>query len=170
MIKPEDLPDHALIIDVRSADEFAYGHITGSQNIPLEEIIRHVDRLKETNKPVYLSCQSGRRAEVAKNQLEQAGVTQLFCIDGGFNGWKQAGLPITAFKTGISIMRQVQIIVGVMVLMGFFYPPLWFFAPVAGLGMLVAGLTNTCMMAVLLAKMPWNQLADSASKSCCANK
>lgn len=54
-------------------------------------------------------------------------------------------------------MQQVQITVGLMVLIGSFYKPLWFIAPIAGLGLLIAGLTNTCMLALLLAKMPWNQ-------------
>jgi hypothetical protein len=62
-------------------------------------------------------------------------------------------------------MQQVQMIVGVMVLTGILYPPLWFLGLIAGTGMLVAGLTNTCMMARILGNMPWNKGVKTESCS-----
>lgn len=157
LVKPSNVPKNSLIIDVRSADEFAYGHIIGSQNIPLEELALHVMELRGKNEPVYLSCKSGRRAEVARQQLKQAGIEDVYCIAGGFNSWKKDKLPIHSYKSGISIMRQVHIIVGAMVLTGFLFSPLWVLTPIAGVGMLFSGVTNTCMMAAILSKMPWNK-------------
>ncbi len=157
-MKPEALQqnDYKNIVDVRSADEFVREHIPGSINIPLDELAQSVSQLKQLDN-IYLSCQSGRRAGQALQLLNSLGVQQAELLDGSLNGWKQRGYPTEKKLSGISIMRQVQIIVGVMVLTGLIFPEFKLLTWVAGLGMLVAGLSNTCMMAVLLSKLPWNQ-------------
>lgn len=155
---------HCQIIDVRTRDEFMREHIPNSINIPLDELSIHLEELR--NKPsLILSCRSGNRAEHAKATLETAGINNIQLLEGGIIGWKAHQKETVSLKSGISIMRQVQIIVGVMVLTGYFFPPLWFLAPIAGLGMLIAGLTDTCMMAVILGKLPWNKSTDHV-KNC----
>ena len=154
----------ATLIDVRSADEFAREHIVGSINIPLENLADSIDSLK-VYPQIVISCQSGKRAEQAYHLLSQCGLTNLTCLQGALNEWKRCGKPTQYFKSGISIMRQVQLIVGVMVLLGTFIKPLWFLAALAGCGMTIAGLTNTCMLAVILGKMPWNRLNTDNSCS-----
>lgn len=168
VVSPKLVPENDLIIDVRSEDEFSRGHIPGSQNIPLEILASKIHEIKTKEGSIYLSCQSGRRAEMARQQLEHKGITNILCIEGGYNGWKQSGLPTNADKRGISIMRQVQIIVGLMVLIGCAYQPLWFLTPLAGMGMLIAGLSNTCLMAIALGKMPWNKV-EPTTANCCAH-
>ena len=64
----------ALIIDVRSPQEFDQGHIKGSKNIPLNIIQREISSLKKTNKPIITVCQSGARSGMAKSMLKSAGI------------------------------------------------------------------------------------------------
>lgn len=161
-ITNNDIP---FIVDVRAQDEYMQEHIPGSQNIPLDELSNAVARLKSQNK-VIVSCRSGNRAGQACSQLEQLGLPNLQLLDGGLMGWKAAKRQTVSLKKGFSIMQQVQIIVGVMVLVGTFYNLLWFLAPIAGVGMLIAGLSNTCMMAVFLGKMPWNKTLPVTTQVC----
>ena len=64
----------ALIIDVRSAAEFAGGHVKGSVNIPLGEIQMHVREVKHEGKPVIACCRSGARSGSATDLLKRAGI------------------------------------------------------------------------------------------------
>lgn len=161
-VQNEDIP---FIVDVRTRDEYLQEHIPGSQNIPLEELATSLEQLK-TKEKIIVSCRSGNRANQACTQLEQLGLPDLQLLDGGLMGWKAANRETVSLRKGFSIMQQVQIIVGVMVLVGTFYKPLWLLAPIAGAGMLIAGLTNTCMMAVLLGKMPWNKIPLATTQQC----
>ena len=83
-------------------------------------------------------------------------------IEGGINAWKEAGLPVKKGKESISIQRQIQIMVGSAVLLGIglgltISPYFYLISAFFGGGLLFAGLSNTCMLAILLAKMPWNR-------------
>ena len=163
-VNAKEITDPARIIDVRTPDEYLQEHIPGSRNIPMDQIGIQAAQFKE--QPVILSCRTGRRASEAKVFLEAQGCTQVTVLEGGLQGWKAAGKPTQTFKKGYTIMQQVQIIAGSMILIGSFFKPFWFLAPLAGFGLLMAGLTNTCLMASLLSKVPWNRLPDHTSESC----
>ena len=64
----------AVIVDVRTAGEYANGHIKGSKNIPVNTIQREVANIKKWNKPVITVCQSGARSSMAKSVLKNAGI------------------------------------------------------------------------------------------------
>jgi|GEM_PF-84639 len=64
----------ALIIDVRTPDEYRGGHIKESVNIPLNLIPKKANELKRKNKPIVVCCRSGARSGMAANQLRQAGI------------------------------------------------------------------------------------------------
>jgi phage shock protein E len=64
----------AVIIDVRSPQEFDRGHIKGSKNIPVNIIQREMNAIKKLNKPVITVCQSGARSGMAKSVLKAAGI------------------------------------------------------------------------------------------------
>lgn len=64
----------AIIIDVRTPQEFDHGHIQGSKNIPLDKIQRELKTIKNFNKPVITVCRSGSRSGMAKRMLQNAGV------------------------------------------------------------------------------------------------
>ncbi len=153
------------IVDVRMPDEYLQEHVPGSRNIPLNRLPEYAERLGQRPE-VILSCRSGRRAEEARQLLETLGCPQAQVLDGGLLGWKAANKPTRSIKSGFSIMQQVQIIAGGMVVIGTLIKPLWFVALIAGLGLMAAGFTNTCMMAVLLAKMPWNRMDTEGQNNC----
>ncbi|MFM7469829.1 MAG: rhodanese-like domain-containing protein [Vampirovibrionales bacterium] len=165
MIAPTQVAPEAYhtIIDVRSLQEFLPEHIPESRNIPLETLSAQGSLLREYPH-IILSCASGKRALQAYEQLQAMGFTQVSILEGSLAGWKQARLKTISLRRGFSVMQQVQLLVGMMILIGVYYPPLKLLVPIAGVGLLMAGLTNTCMMANVLARMPWNQ--SSAQQTC----
>ena len=81
-----------LIVDVRTPQEFASGHIPGALNIPHDQITQHLDAL-ESDRGVALYCMVGPRARLGERSLLDSGVKQVFHIEGGLAAWKAAGLP-----------------------------------------------------------------------------
>ena len=81
------------LIDVRTAAEYAGGHLAGAKLIPVQEL---ADRLAEIDKrkPVLLYCRSGHRSGTALKMLEEHGFTGAKHIEGGINAWQAAGLPV----------------------------------------------------------------------------
>jgi len=85
------------ILDVRTADEYASGHIPGAINISHQDISAHIKELtayKEKNIVVY--CQSGRRARIAQNVLAKAGFPNVYHLRGDMTAWRKAGRPTEA--------------------------------------------------------------------------
>ncbi len=76
------LQDGAVIIDVRTPEEFKSGHIPQSQNIPLQSIQQKLADIKKKNKPVIACCASGGRSSMATTMLKNAGIE---AVNGG--GW-----------------------------------------------------------------------------------
>ena len=73
----------AIIIDVRTKNEFTLGAIVGSKNIPLQVIQSKITEIKKLNKPIITCCASGMRSGSAANLLNSHGIET---INGG--GWK----------------------------------------------------------------------------------
>ena len=89
-----DNADTLMLVDVRSADEYAGGHIKGSRLLPLPTLqARHKELPKDT--PVVITCRSGARSRSACEQLSQLGFTNLTNLQGGVMAWRKAGLPLT---------------------------------------------------------------------------
>jgi rhodanese-related sulfurtransferase len=81
---------------VRSADEFAGGHLRDAKNIPLADLGNRIGELeKSKNRTVVVVCQSGARSEKAVRQLAAAGFADVWSLDGGVAAWQAAGLPVT---------------------------------------------------------------------------
>ncbi|MEQ8474833.1 rhodanese-like domain-containing protein [Fulvivirga sp.] len=78
------LKSGGIIIDVRSPQEFKTGNISGSKNYPLNELDKHLTKLKDKNQPIIACCASGMRSGSAKSILKSKGYTQVF--NGG--GWR----------------------------------------------------------------------------------
>lgn len=85
-----------LILDVRSAEEYAEGHIPGAVNIPHDQLGPRLAEISSyKDKEVVLYCRSGKRAGIAANTLQAAGFSKLLHLDGDMNGWAASGnLPI----------------------------------------------------------------------------
>lgn len=151
--------DEINLIDVREYGEYKGEHIEGAILMPLSQFN---NKMPLTGKNI-LYCQSSTRSTQAAQQLLMNGYESVIHLEGGLNNWKQAGLPTKInTKAPISIMRQVQIVTGSLVLIGTILGVLvspWFLilSGFIGAGLLFAGVSNTCMLAMLLAKLPYNQ-------------
>ncbi len=154
----------AVVVDVREADEHAAERIAGARPVPLS-------RFDPTAVPagdgprVVLCCRSGKRAAEAAGHLVRAGRSDVWLLEGGLEAWKAAGLPVE-FGRGphISILRQVQITAGGLVvagtILGATVSP-WFLLLSGGVGagLMFAGISGTCGLASVLARMPWNRVS-----------
>jgi phage shock protein E len=88
------LKPNELILDVRTAEEFAEGHVPGAKNIPHTAVAEHAGELKKFEK-IYVHCQAGKRAQVASQALQKAGITNLVVIqNSGMGNWIASGHPI----------------------------------------------------------------------------
>ena len=89
-------------------------------------------------------------------------------VEGGTQAWEQAGLPVVRGKKTISLERQVRIAAGALVFLGTILgaavsPYLLIIPGFVGAGLVFAGITDTCGMGMMLAKMPWNQVGTEPS-------
>jgi len=166
------------LIDVRSPAEFSEGHIPRAINIPLEEVPQRINDIA-TEGDVVITCASGARAKSCKMR-DFAENQNVLVLEGGTNAWQKKGLPLvgTSGVNTLPIMRQVQIGAGSFILIGFLLAwllhPLWLGIPLfVGAGLLFAGVSGFCGMALILARMPWNQSGSTAKgtpakqQSCC---
>ena len=92
----------AVVIDVRSAESFARGHIVNARNVPFDELEGRLDKLKNLKgKPVIAVCDAGITSNKALAKLKEAGFDSVYNLKGGMTSWSAEGLPIvTAKKTG----------------------------------------------------------------------
>lgn len=156
----------AVLIDVREPDEWIKEHVPEAHLVPLSGF-NPEDFPKEHDKIAVFHCRSGGRTEAAAPQILQSGFREVYQLDGGIQGWRAAGLHVNEnAKAPISIMRQVQIAAGSMVVLGIVLAVLispWFMALSAfvGAGLTQAGITGNCAMASLLKHMPWNRVITS---------
>ncbi len=151
------------LIDVREPLEYAREHIKGAKLVPLSNLNPELIQA-EPGKTLVLYCQSSNRSGQAAQKLISSGFAEIIHLQGGLNHWKHLNYPVEVNKNApISIMRQVQIIAGSLVLtgtlLGAFVSPKWLFlSGFVGGGLLFAGASGTCMMANVLAKLPYNQI------------
>ncbi|HMV21983.1 MAG: rhodanese-like domain-containing protein [Betaproteobacteria bacterium] len=93
--------EDAQVVDVREADEFAGGHLPEARNIPAGKLADRVGEIEKfKDRPLILCCASGIRSGKACEQLKKAGFTRLYSLDGGFDAWRQAGLPVRKGSRG----------------------------------------------------------------------
>lgn len=92
MATPEN---KTIILDVRTPEEFAQGHIKGAINISHDQIENNLSKIiANKDETVVVHCRSGRRAVSAEDTLRTAGFSNLRHLVGDMNGWKAAGLPL----------------------------------------------------------------------------
>lgn len=150
------------IIDVRTGGEFKTVHIPGSYNIPLATLGEHVDDLADVEHPVVLVCKSGGRASQAHSALSTAGKDRLHLLEGGIDAWQAAGLDVVHGSTDTWAMdRQVRLVAGALSLLGIlasiFVPKAKWMAGGVAAGLTFSAVTNTCAMANVLGRLPYNQ-------------
>ena len=161
------------LIDVRTPAEFREVHAPMARNVPLDslnptEVVAAEDG--GDDQPLYLICKSGGRSAKAVQKFIQAGFQNAVSVEGGTDAWVAAGLPVERGKKAISLERQVRIAAGSIVLVSallamLVHPYFLAIAAFVGAGLVFAGITDTCGMAMVLAKMPWNQVKGAACES-----
>jgi len=155
------------LVDVRSTGEYAAGHIPGALSIPMDQIEARISDLIQDG-PLVLVCQGGQRACVCA-ELIAAQHKDVCVLEGGTNAWIANENPVVVNSvTRWSLERQVRLVAGLLVVLGvalaLTLDSLWIYlAGFVGLGLTFAGVTDICMMARLLAKMPWNKPRKGAS-------
>ncbi len=151
----------ARLIDVREYPEFAEGHIEGAELVPLGTL-KKASEGWDRSAPLTLVCRSGRRSEDARQTLAGKGFTSLKVLNGGVQAWTSSGKPLTvAENKPWSMERQVRVTAGTLVLafcgLGVLTSKKFFVgAGLVGAGLVYAGVSDTCMMASVLGRMPWN--------------
>lgn len=91
--------NNAIVIDIRSADAFARGHIVNAKNIPNDELDAKINQLEEyKSTPIVAVCDAGVTTTGVVNKLRSAGFESVFGLKGGMSGWGQAGLPVVTGK------------------------------------------------------------------------
>ena len=157
------------LIDIRSADEYRREHIAGAENITPNDLSQH--DLHQAQ--VIFTCLSGMRTQSCAGQLAQAtGSEEVLLLDGGLNAWKKAqGEVVKNTAEPLPLMRQVQIVAGSLIVLGVVlghavHAGFFLLAGFVGAGLVFAGVTGFCGMAVLLMKMPWNKNSGHTGTSC----
>lgn len=89
----------AIIVDLRSTNDFTQGHILGAINIPSAELSNKMEQLTaHKERPVILVCNLGQTAGGIGQQLQKQGFSQVFCLQGGIASWRNDNLPLVKGK------------------------------------------------------------------------
>ena len=154
------------MLDVRTPAEFENAHISGAYNVPLDRLREHAQDMRTALGTVVLICQSGRRAQQAEVLLQHAHMANVHVLEGGMQAWIASGFPVQRIRPRVSLERQVRMVAGSVSAMGAIAAltvNAWFaMVPAAiGSGLTFAGITDTCAMGMLLAKLPYNRGGQS---------
>jgi rhodanese-related sulfurtransferase len=160
------------LIDVRTPVEFQELHAVPARNVPLDQldpVAVMQARNSSIDEPLYVICRSGSRGQKACERFLQAGYANVVNVEGGTLAWASCGLPVVRGKKTVSLERQVRIAAGLLVCLGailswLVHPAFLALSAFVGAGLVFAGITDTCGMAMLLARMPWNRASQPACK------
>ncbi|RNE49644.1 rhodanese-like domain-containing protein [Corynebacterium alimapuense] len=155
--------DNLVLIDVRSRAEFESAHIRGAYNVPLSLVAEHAQEFAaRLDSNVVLVCQSGTRAAQARERLSTAGLDTASVLLGGTAAYQEAGGDVVYGKHRWQMERQVRMAAGSLVLAGFIGSrtiarPIGYLSAAVGCGLTFSALSDSCAMAQVLSRMPWNR-------------
>jgi hypothetical protein len=112
-------------------------------------------------------CASGMRSEMAAIKLTRQGLENVATVSGGTQAWAKARLPLAVGRRLPSIEQQVQILLGIVILLALLKASLispWFYAltGLAGIALIFSGFTACNRLSSILARLPWNQQSSGA--------
>ena len=118
--------------------------------------------------PMYFICRSGSRGQQACEKFVKADFPNVVNVEGGTMACVDAGLPVVRGKKAVSLERQVRIGAGSLVLLGailgwLVHPAFIGLSAFVGAGLLYSGVTDTCGMGMVLARMPWNRCGNDST-------
>jgi rhodanese-related sulfurtransferase len=170
----DELPprlDRATLIDVRTPGEYGSGHIPGAFNIPLDRLAEALPALRTSTASgeLVVICASGTRSRVASERLAAEGITAA-SLDGGTTAWADGGHPLdrpAGSRNVWPMERQVRLTAGSLVLLGLLLdlviPGARILSLLIGGGLVFSALSNTCGMAAVLSKLPYNRRQPSGA-------
>jgi len=171
------------LIDVRTPAEYRAFHVEYAMNAPLDSLDPRAimaSRNGSSGQSLYLICHRGNNSQKASERFHECGFDNVVSVEGGTMACAEQGLPIKRGRKAISLECQVRILAGFFVilgvLLGFAVSPYFtILSAVMGAGLMYAGITDSCPMAMSLARMPWNRVPcsknDETAKNetaCCA--
>lgn len=158
-----------LVVDVRTPAEFHSTHLDPSVLLPLDQIGRRRGELPR-DRELVLVCRTGARARLAAEELSDL---RARVLEGGLTAWQEAGHPVVVGRAHLSLERQVRVAAGALACAGGVLAVTvsrWFGLVPAfvGAGLVYAGVTDRCGMAMMLAKLPYNRRGGDADGGTCA--
>ena len=165
--------NEAVLVDVREPAENQAESIAGATLLPLANVSKQT--LPETyGKKLVIHCRSGKRSSNAcEKLLAEDPNLEIYNLEGGISAWAGGGHSVqTSNGFFLPLDQQVQLTIGSCVLLGslltYFVSPFFaIFTGFFGAGLTFAGLTGFCGLAMVMAKMPWNQKTKQNLTSCC---
>ncbi len=156
--------DDLQIVDVREGPEYEEERVKGAISAPFSRF-KESSGAFDRDRNSYIVCQSGKRAEQFAKKLQADGYENISVVAGGLKAWIDAGHPIEKGESMLwSLERQVRFVAGLLVLLGVIFslvlnPMFLILSGIVGAGLVFAALTDTCGMAIFLARMPWNKVS-----------
>jgi rhodanese-related sulfurtransferase len=151
------------VIDVRDNDEFRREHIEQACCIPADKLSKSTISDHSKGAAVVFHCQSGVRTQQLLDTIKELGLDRALILQGGLASWKKCDGKVVVDKNArLPLMRQVQVIVGAMVLLGIILsylvsPYFNLLSAFFGAGLLFAGLSGFCGLARILMCLPYNK-------------
>ncbi|MFJ7156997.1 rhodanese-like domain-containing protein [Streptomyces sp. NPDC101118] len=160
------------VVDVRTPGEFATGHLPDALNVPLERLAQSAPGLREAagRGPLLVVCASGGRSDRAVTELAGLGIAASG-LTGGLRAWAAAGYPLDrpagSARAVWAMERQVRFAAGGIVLLGLVlgllvHPACRLLSAAVAAGLVFSAVTDTCGMAVLLGRLPFNRRGGAA--------
>jgi rhodanese-related sulfurtransferase len=157
----------ARLVDVRSRREYAAGHAAGAISLPLGTFDRQridvvLGNAAGRSAPLAIICESGIRSRQAARKLEQAGLRNLRVVRGGTRAWRADGLPLETPRPGPSIERQVQLFVGLLLMLilakaALLHPGFLTLLVLLGVVMATTSMRRSPALVRLVRRLPWNR-------------
>jgi rhodanese-related sulfurtransferase len=162
----------AVVVDVREPAEHAAQKIDGATLLPLGSVNKTA-LPDASDKKLVIHCRSGKRSmNACEKLLAEDPNLKIYNLEGGILAWVASGHEVASSgKFFLPLDRQVQLTIGLGVLIGsllaYFINPLFFvLTGFFGAGLIFAGLSGFCGLAIIMAKMPWNQIESKSATSC----
>jgi len=159
----------AQVLDVREYSEYQAERLGNSILVSISQFDKFISRV-DLKRDVFVLCDTGSRAKKAFSRLIDLGCEKAIMVDGGLKAWKKAGYSTERFDTKVwSMERQVRCTAGGMILLGILlavtaHPFFLGIAVFVGAGLIFSAVTDTCGMAMILGRMPWNKEATCSGK------
>lgn len=166
-----DLGENLELVDVRNFDEFQALRMRKSRFITLPELPLRINEI-DREKPIVTFCKAGVRGKQAQELLAANGISAVN-LQGGIDAWRKAGFPVIEEKVSkkFSVDQQTRMAIGILILVGLFFNKiLWWLPWFVGIMLVIAGITDSCMMRNFISALPCNKNTNKFKGICSCGK